>query len=1138
MGGDRREVEEMARRLARRDPALTRRIEELARARGQTLEEWLEHALGELRRGEMEAALPRADDAAFREVALQMRALLGEAGETSNATTMERTMEQELATIVHRLESREEAIQHQLQRLASHLEELTGHLEHAQAPAAREGVEERDVLARISRQVERAEVRMAEAIGDLNERLQAVAERAEEALRLAADARDGEGEAREWMRRLQALEEQLAEMREKALAPDAQMLPLKELLDGIEQVRQVGEELPARVEDVVMARATRRLEEFETRVEEMLRQTDGRVRELAGGLEQVDRLGRELARLDEELSDLAHAVAKMRASGEGGEGSMSASDARAVREALQLLSARLEEKADGAALSDLAGRVEELATGLARDADGDERLRALEEQVLHLKDMLQQALGEPLALATERLAEHEERLGALDEGLRRISGLEQAVARLQDALGASAAGGGDADQLQALAHGLDEVRALAERADGEARAMLEQVRDTLQDIIERLARLERAEERMAPDVAPRDPARALLGEEAPAAAPAAVEAASCGADPAPAGDTVVVDPGEVAATVAALSETPRKEGAAWEERRDEKRREEDGDFTRRQHSAARQMDFIAAARRAALAAREEEGAGSGSLLERLKALAARRAGNTAQQPSRADEASSASVADGMASISPNDDEPSRRGGLARHMSRLVSLERFRRAPSSGVPEGSEEGAQPASGRRRLLVAGLVLLAAVALYVSKGNKPTPPRGAAQTTIIQPVDKARALADADAASTPAPARPPLSSARAVTSEVGMATPSSITTASITPPPSETEGEGDIGAKAATEDASGARRVAAVSGGEENVAAAPRVAERPDPAALPATLGTPALRMAASSGDPRAQLLVAMHYLRGEGVARDATRAAWWLRQAAARGLTVAQYRLGTLHEKGLGVRRDAREAARWYERAALAGNVKAMHNLGVLLASGALGAAEPERAAHWFERAARHGVRDSQFNLAVLHHRGLGVKRDLTRAWFWYELAAAQGDDTARRQADLLAEHLGRARLRSMREKLAAFRPAPVVRNANVVVMERPEWRRATVASRNDGRVAPSRADSARAVSSASGEVELVRRAQRLLARLGYDVGPIDGILGNRTANAIRLFQMQRRLPVNGRPDARLLRELERLARSRA
>ena len=48
------------------------------------------------------------------------------------------------------------------------------------------------------------------------------------------------------------------------------------------------------------------------------------------------------------------------------------------------------------------------------------------------------------------------------------------------------------------------------------------------------------------------------------------------------------------------------------------------------------------------------------------------------------------------------------------------------------------------------------------------------------------------------------------------------------------------------------------------------------------------------------------------------------------------------------------------------------------------------------------------------------------------------------------------------------------------------------------------------------------IEQTRQIQLGLKRQGYDPGPIDGLMGRRTANAIRAFQRDHGLAVNGMP----------------
>lgn len=47
-----------------------------------------------------------------------------------------------------------------------------------------------------------------------------------------------------------------------------------------------------------------------------------------------------------------------------------------------------------------------------------------------------------------------------------------------------------------------------------------------------------------------------------------------------------------------------------------------------------------------------------------------------------------------------------------------------------------------------------------------------------------------------------------------------------------------------------------------------------------------------------------------------------------------------------------------------------------------------------------------------------------------------------------------------------------------------------------------------------------EISLVREAQKILSKLGYDIGPIDGIVGQRTKNAVRSFEIAQGVPETG------------------
>jgi peptidoglycan hydrolase-like protein with peptidoglycan-binding domain len=58
----------------------------------------------------------------------------------------------------------------------------------------------------------------------------------------------------------------------------------------------------------------------------------------------------------------------------------------------------------------------------------------------------------------------------------------------------------------------------------------------------------------------------------------------------------------------------------------------------------------------------------------------------------------------------------------------------------------------------------------------------------------------------------------------------------------------------------------------------------------------------------------------------------------------------------------------------------------------------------------------------------------------------------------------------------------------------------------------------------------GTDSLVRQTQRLLAKRGYNPGPADGMMGSRTHKAIRQFQQDRKMRVDGEPGVLLLAAL--------
>jgi localization factor PodJL len=191
------------------------------------------------------------------------------------------------------------------------------------------------------------------------------------------------------------------------------------------------------------------------------------------------------------------------------------------------------------------------------------------------------------------------------------------------------------------------------------------------------------------------------------------------------------------------------------------------------------------------------------------------------------------------------------------------------------------------------------------------------------------------------------------------------------------------------------------------------------------VPAAIGTAKLRDAAQAGDAGAAYEIAVRYAEGRGVPANLPEAARWFGRAAQTGLAMAQFRLGSLYEKGQGVKKDLEKAKQNYLAAAAQGNGKAMHNLAVLYAEGLDSKPDFGTASKWFQKASARGIADSQYNLAVLYARGLGVEKNLSESYKWFALAAAQGDKEAASKRDDVATQLDAKDLAAAKQAIKAW-----------------------------------------------------------------------------------------------------------------
>jgi TPR repeat protein/S1-C subfamily serine protease len=267
----------------------------------------------------------------------------------------------------------------------------------------------------------------------------------------------------------------------------------------------------------------------------------------------------------------------------------------------------------------------------------------------------------------------------------------------------------------------------------------------------------------------------------------------------------------------------------------------------------------------------------------------------------------------------------------------------------------------------------------------------------------------------------------------------------------------------------------------------------------------------RLAAEQGDAEAQLNLALMYHSGEGVPQDDAEAARWYRMAAEQGLGDAQFSLGVSYADGRGVKQDDAKAVRWFRLAAAQGDAGAQFNLGFMYNSGRGVARDFVEAVRWYRMAAEQGLPDAQHNLGMMYAEGRGVPRNDVQAYMWLNLAAARSQGEERK---LSAER---------RDEVAArLTPAQRARGQELARNWQPSAAARSESASGNGAETELRADRGRGL-------------QQRLADLGYDPGPVDGAVGPRTRAAIRAFQADAGLPVDGRISEALFAALESAAK---
>lgn len=203
-------------------------------------------------------------------------------------------------------------------------------------------------------------------------------------------------------------------------------------------------------------------------------------------------------------------------------------------------------------------------------------------------------------------------------------------------------------------------------------------------------------------------------------------------------------------------------------------------------------------------------------------------------------------------------------------------------------------------------------------------------------------------------------------------------------------------------------------------------------------------------------------------------DFQRAMEIWRANAAKGNRDAAFYVGYLYDTGQGVPEDNAEAASWYSKAAIQGQTSA------------------------------------RFNLAAMFANGDGVVRDRVLAYMLFDLAA-DSDPDGLHERDLLVPEM------TPLEVARANRLTRIARQGNMAAL----LKQIEKSAFSEGETPTS--DNWNIWS----KTDQISMTQRALSELGYQPGPADGLLGQRTKTAINAFQENQGLPVDGRISTLLL-----------
>ncbi len=209
------------------------------------------------------------------------------------------------------------------------------------------------------------------------------------------------------------------------------------------------------------------------------------------------------------------------------------------------------------------------------------------------------------------------------------------------------------------------------------------------------------------------------------------------------------------------------------------------------------------------------------------------------------------------------------------------------------------------------------------------------------------------------------------------------------------------------------------------------------------------------------------------------------------AAERSDARAQYLIGVTYYNGTGVEQNYELAVAHLADAAVQDHPAAQYLLAQAFANGRGVTKNPTWAARWYGKAATHGLPEAQYAYGLVHAAGLGLPQNPVRGYAWLLIAERGGHKEAKRVAVALKREMTPEQAARATAQADNFAPGTETRFA---------------------------------------DPPTVMYVEQVLNGLGFDAGPVDGVLGKLSRVAIRKYQASRGLAADGKVTPELLRRL--------